>query len=171
MAKTPVSAGSFKGPKGDTGATGSQGIQGPTGATGSQGIQGPTGATGSQGIQGPTGATGATGDTGPAGPVYVVVNLAYAATITPDASAGTDFRVTATGNPTIAIPTNGSDGQRLLFVVTASGGARTVTMHASYELGGVVASRTIAIASGLIAYIGVHNRGGTWRLLAVDDGG
>lgn len=158
-------------PKGDTGATGAQGPKGDTGATGSQGPKGDTGATGAQGPQGNTGATGATGATGPAGPVYVVVNLAYAATITPDASAGTEFRVTATGSPTIALPTNGTDGQRLLFVVTASGASRTVTMHASYELGGVVTSRSVVIAaSGQVAYIGVHNRAGTWRLLAVDDG-
>lgn len=102
--------------------------------------------------------------------LWNVATVAYAATITPDASLGNELRIVATGSPTIAIPTNGTDGQRLLFVVTASGGARNVTMNASYELGGVVTSRTIAISSGLTAYIGVHNRNGTWRLLAVDAG-
>ena len=64
----------FKGPQGETGATGPQGPQGETGATGPQGPQGETGATGPQGPQGETGATGPqgpqgeTGATGPQGP-------------------------------------------------------------------------------------------------------
>ena len=54
----------FKGPKGDTGATGAQGPKGDTGATGAQG---PKGDTGEQGLQGPKGDTGATGAQGPKG--------------------------------------------------------------------------------------------------------
>ena len=64
----------FKGPQGETGATGPQGPKGETGATGPQGPQGETGATGPQGPKGETGATGPqgpqgeTGATGPQGP-------------------------------------------------------------------------------------------------------
>lgn len=46
--------GSFKGPKGDTGATGAKGDKGD------QGIQGPKGDTGETGAQGPAGADGKT---------------------------------------------------------------------------------------------------------------
>ena len=64
----------FKGPKGETGATGPQGPKGETGATGPEGPKGETGATGPQGPKGETGATGPegpkgeTGATGPQGP-------------------------------------------------------------------------------------------------------
>ena len=55
----------FKGPQGETGATGPQGPKGDTGATGPQGE---TGATGPQGPKGDTGATGPQGEIGPQGP-------------------------------------------------------------------------------------------------------
>lgn len=46
MTKTAVNRGSFKGPKGDTGATGSTGPKGDAGAQGTQGPKGDTGAAG-----------------------------------------------------------------------------------------------------------------------------
>lgn len=105
------------------------------------------------------------------GPIGGVQTLAYAATMAVDATLGVHFRcsVTTTG-PTISVPTGGTDGQRILFELTASGGARTVNFNASYELGQNVTSRAVVIASGLIGYVQVINRSGTWRLLAVDDG-
>lgn len=118
---------------------------------------------------GPQGPAGATGATGPAGPTVVVVNLSYAGTLAIDASLGTEYRVTVTNTTTISVPTNGTDGQKLLYVITASGG-RTVNLAGGYELGGVVTSRAVVIASGDVAYVGVHNRNGTWRILAVDAG-
>lgn len=57
----------FKGPQGETGATGPQGPKGETGATGPQGPQGETGATGPQGPQGETGAIGPQGPKGETG--------------------------------------------------------------------------------------------------------
>ena len=66
----------FRGEKGDTGATGPQGPkgdtgetgpQGPKGDTGAQGLRGPEGAQGETGPQGPTGATGPQGPQGPQG--------------------------------------------------------------------------------------------------------
>ena len=59
--------GNIKGPKGDTGATGTQGQTGPQGPKGATGPQGPKGETGATGPQGPTGKQGPTGPTGPAG--------------------------------------------------------------------------------------------------------
>lgn len=103
-------------------------------------------------------------------PRFGVITLTYGASITPNAATGVHFRLSATGSPTINLPSGGVDGQRLLFEITASGGARTVTFAAGYELGEAVTSRTVNIASGLTAYVGVINRGDTYRLLAVDDG-
>ncbi len=56
--------GSFKGPKGDTGAQGPQGIQGPQGLKGDTGATGPKGDTGAAGAQGPKGDKGDPGPTG-----------------------------------------------------------------------------------------------------------
>jgi hypothetical protein len=62
-----------RGPRGETGATGTPGATGATGApgatgaTGASGGQGPKGETGSSGAQGATGPKGATGDRGPKG--------------------------------------------------------------------------------------------------------
>lgn len=50
--------GNFKGPKGDTGATGPQGAKGDTGPTGATGAQGPQGVKGDTGATGPQGAKG-----------------------------------------------------------------------------------------------------------------
>lgn len=52
--------------------------------------------------------------------------ITYAATITPDASVGSLFRCTATGNLTLADPTNGVDGQSVVVEVLASGADRTL---------------------------------------------
>lgn len=59
-----VNVGALKGPKGDTGDTGSQGPKGDTGVTGPQGPKGDTGAQGETGPQGPKGDTGAAGADG-----------------------------------------------------------------------------------------------------------
>lgn len=56
------------------------------------------------------------------------VTVTYAASVTLDASQGCIFRVTATGDLTLADITNGTDGQPVALEVLASGGARTVTV-------------------------------------------
>lgn len=53
--------------------------------------------------------------------------------ITPNASAGTVFRHTATADVQLADPINGTDGQTIRVQVTASGGSRTL----SFATGGV----------------------------------
>ena len=64
----------LKGPKGDTGTSGTSGEKGdtgpagPKGDTGDSGAQGPKGDTGNVGATGDTGASGAKGDTGDTGP-------------------------------------------------------------------------------------------------------
>lgn len=55
----------------------------------------------------------------------------YAATYATDASKlGTRavVNITATGDMTLSAPTGGKDGQRIKYFITASGGARTVTL-------------------------------------------
>ena len=59
--------GNFKGPKGDTGATGAQGPKGEKGDTGATGAQGPKGEKGDAGATGPQGIQGIQGETGPQG--------------------------------------------------------------------------------------------------------
>lgn len=75
-----------------------------------------------------TGSSG--GGSSTTAPRYVgaVVTSAYAASVSIDASVGTTFRVTATGNLALAGITNGIDGQEVSFQVLASGGSRTITV-------------------------------------------
>ena len=55
--------------------------------------------------------------------------LTDAATITTDASTGIHFRVTLGGNRTLAVPTNPTDGQRILWEFIQDGtGNRTITL-------------------------------------------
>jgi hypothetical protein len=61
------------------------------------------------------------------------VTITYAASITPDASLGCVFDVTATGNLTLADISNGVDGQLVNIRVTASGAARTLTVTGVYS--------------------------------------
>ncbi|MGH3986337.1 MAG: hypothetical protein ACRDTZ_03345 [Pseudonocardiaceae bacterium] len=80
----------------------------------------------------PTGAAGgALNGSYPNPALHVVphapVALTYASTIATDASLGTLFRVTLTGNPTLGIPTNPTDGQQATWEMTASGADRTPT--------------------------------------------
>lgn len=55
------------------------------------------------------------------------VVITYAASVSPDATAGCLFRITATGALTIAAITGALDGQCVTIQVTASGADRTVT--------------------------------------------
>jgi hypothetical protein len=66
------------------------------------------------------------------------VTVTYAASVTLNAALGSVFRVTATGDLTIADITGGTDGQTVHLEVLASGGARTVT----------VGTATTPVASG-----------------------
>jgi hypothetical protein len=73
--------------------------------------------------------------------------LTDAATIAIDASHGDYFRVRVLGNRTLAVPTNGADGQRILIEALAAGGRRTLTLNASYVRSTGIAS-AISIPSG-----------------------
>lgn len=56
------------------------------------------------------------------------VTITYAASITPNAALGSVFRVTATGDLTVADITGGTDGQTVALEVLASGADRTVAI-------------------------------------------
>lgn len=56
------------------------------------------------------------------------VTVTYAASITPNAALGSVFRVTATGDLTVADITGGTDGQTVALEVLASGADRTVAI-------------------------------------------
>lgn len=63
-----------------------------------------------------------------------IVNLADAATITPDVSAGALFRCTLGGNRTVAAPLNPYDGQEIAFEWKQDGtGTRTLTYNAVFR--------------------------------------
>lgn len=107
------------------------------------------------------------------GPIGGVQTPTYTTTTTVDASLGSHFRIVATSALTLNVPSNGTDGQRVLFEVqmtnATAGANRTITMASGYELGGNVTARTVVVATqSTWAYIGVIYRNGTWRLLATD---
>jgi hypothetical protein len=104
------------------------------------------------------------------------VNLDDAATVATNAALGTLFRLSTALNPTIGIPTNPVDGQQILYEITASGAARTIAFATgaagAFEVGGIVTSASVVIASGKVAYVrAIYREAATrWRLLAVDVG-
>lgn len=94
------------------------------------------------------------------------VALTYAASLTPDATAGNYRVVTATGNATLNPPTNGADGQMLRVRFIASGAARTVTFAAGFKRPASIAS-TLVIPSGLRGDVGLlYEAADGWTVLA-----
>ena len=68
---------------------------------------------------------------------WAEVALTYAATITPDFSAGFDFAVTLTGNATLANPTNLKPGQRGRIRIVQDGtGSRTMAYGSYWKFAG-----------------------------------
>lgn len=151
------------GATGNTGAAGSTGATGPantlsvgtvtTGAAGSSASVSITGSAPTQTINftipkgdaGATGAAGPTGATGPAGADGIdgwtaPHALTYGATVTPDLASYTGFTLTATGNFTLANPTNQSAGQPFYVAITQDGtGGRTCTFGSDFKFEGGVA--------------------------------
>ena len=85
-----------------------------------------------------------------------VVTLTDATTITTDASAGNDFRVTLTGNHTLGAPTNPTDGQRVVYQVTQdSTGSRTLAYNAIFDFGtpGTPTLGTAASSTAMLRFV------------------
>lgn len=93
--------------------------------------------------------------------------ITYAATITPDASTGDQFYVSAPGDVVVAAPTNPTDGQRLMVEVYSSGGARTATISGT-TTNAAGATLPLSIGSGKVGLLGfVYSaRVGHWVLAA-----
>lgn len=88
-----------------------------------------TGYTGSRGDLGYTGSIGYTGSKGDSLENGVAINtLTYSASVTVDTTAGSIFKLTATGNPTITLTgSHGSLAKSIQLYFEHSGAARTIT--------------------------------------------
>lgn len=107
-------------------------------------------------------------------PPPVVVQLADASPLATDASMGNLFRATIAGNRTLAAPTHPVDGQRIVWEITASGGARTLSLQTGTG-GFAYGSDTPAltpIASGTTDMLGaIYNAAvNRWRIVAYSKG-
>jgi hypothetical protein len=90
------------------------------------------------------------------------IEIALTDTATPalDASLGTVFTLSATGDRTIAVPTNATKGQKIIIRHFASGGARTLALNSGtggFGFGSDITGLT-QTASGKTDYLGaVYN--------------
>lgn len=105
---------------------------------------------------------------------YPPVDLLDAATVATDAALGTHFRLVTAGNRTLGVPTNPTSGQVVLWEITASGAARTLTLATG--TGGFVFGTDItaisATSTGLTDYIQAvyderaASNTGRWRVIS-----
>lgn len=78
------------------------------------------------------------------------VTLTDGATINTDASLGSLFRVTLGGNRTLANPTNGIDGQTIMYELKQDGtGSRTITLGSAFNFGTDLTSITLTTTANL----------------------
>lgn len=161
-----IDVGSVVGPAGPTGATGATGAQGPAGS-GASTIAQVSGLQTALDAKAPLASPTFTGTVRLPRTVSAPVAVTYAATTTIDASLGSRFTITATGNLTLAAPTNPLDGQQITVTILASGAARTLTI-ASAILLTVGVTTPITIASGKRQILGlVYDSGAAaWLLVA-----
>lgn len=99
-----------------------------------------------------------------------IIGLTDGATPALNAALGNTFRLTAAGNRTIAVPTNPTDGQKIVIEHTASGANRTLSLNTGtggFAFGSDITALT-ATVSGTTDYIGcVYNRvANKWRVVA-----
>lgn len=104
------------------------------------------------------------------GVTIAVVTLTDGATVSVDASLGNQFKLTAAGDRTIAVPTNSISGQKIIIVHTASGGARTLSLNTGaggFRFGTDVTALS-ATTSGKTDYIGcIYNASASfWDVVA-----
>ena len=129
------------------------------------------------GPMGPVGPTGATGSTGPAGTVplaYTVVALTDGATPALDASLGNIFTLSAAGDRTIAVPSNPTNGQKIMIRHLASGANRTLALNTGaggFRFGTDITGLTVT-TSGKTDYIGaIYNlTDNRWDVVAYSKG-
>lgn len=104
----------------------------------------------------------------------IIVALTDGATPALDASLGSIFTLSAAGNRTIAVPTNPTNGQKIIIIHHADGAARTLALNTG--AGGFAFGEDIteldATTSGKRDYIGcVYNATSKkWHVVAVSKG-
>lgn len=99
--------------------------------------------------------------------------LAYAATVTTDASQGNLFRITLTGNLTLANPTNPVDGQKVVWeLVQDATGSRTLTLGSAFALGTDISAVTLTTTASKRDFVGaVYNAAAAkWYVIAFSKG-
>ena len=101
---------------------------------------------GVRGVASGTAAAATTVGSGATAPA--VVALTDAATISVDASAGSDFRVTIAGNRTLGNPANPVDGQQIIFQVTQGRAGFTLTYGSAYEFGAGLPQPSLSTTAG-----------------------
>lgn len=174
------------GPKGDKGDTGDTGATGATGATGDTGPKGDTGDPGPAGSNGAAGATGAkgdkgdkgdTGDAGPQGdpgdPNRVPHVLVDATNIGTDATQSNLFEITLGGNRTLANPSNGVDGQRVVWeIIQDATGGRTLAFGNKFVFGETISAAVVSTAAGKRDFLGaIYNAAADkWYVVAFAKG-
>jgi len=102
-----------------------------------------------------------------------VVQLADGPTITVDASAGNDFRVTLGGSRTLGNPANASDGQQIIFQITQpTTGSATITWDTNYEFPTALPQPTLSTTGNLTDLLGfIYNaQKGRWLFAAFVNG-
>jgi len=105
--------------------------------------RGAAGAAGADGAAGSTGATGSPGWTAPSA-------MTYGATVTPDLNTAKAFSLTATGNFTLANPTNQSNGATFVIRITQDAtGSRACTFGSAYKFAGGTPP-LLSIAAGAV---------------------
>src|SRR6185437_9634299 len=102
-----------------------------------------------------------------------VVNLTDAATISVDASAGNDFRLTIGGNRTMGTPSNPADGQKITVQVTqGTGGPYALSWASGYEFSTALPQPTLSATAGdtdLLCFI-YNSSKSAWLLAAFVNG-
>lgn len=102
-----------------------------------------------------------------------VVALTYAATTATDASEGSIFDITLTGNVTLSNPTNGVNGQTLRWRIKQDAtGSRTVTLGNKFALPGSVSSLEFSTAANKLDILAAtyHSGRDRWDVVALVTG-
>lgn len=102
-----------------------------------------------------------------------VVFLADATTVVVDASLGNDFRLTLEASRTIANPSRGADGQKIIFQITQGGdGSNTVTWGDLYEFSTSLPRPALSTHRGETDLLGfIYNKAkGRWLFAAFVNG-
>lgn len=95
----------------------------------------------------------------------------FTSTITVDASTGSEWHITLTGNLTLGNPTNPTDGQVICFQLTQDGtGSRTLTLGSAFNVGPVTV--TLSTGAGKVDYLLAKYRSAAskWDVLAFGPG-